>query len=91
MHLVSASDMRWLAELALDHSNHFSLILTYDASSMESWDEMVASYEDFRSRNEDKVIPFPVIVAAMGQGAVSPEEAEKFVRDRSCLFFSTPL
>jgi hypothetical protein len=53
----------------------------------DSSDEMVASHEDISSRCENGVIPFPTVVAAMCEGSVSREEAERFTRQRSCRFF----
>jgi hypothetical protein len=67
--------------------DHFNLFFNYDASSTKSWDEMVASYEYTSSRCEDGIIPLPTIVAAMGEGSVSHEEAERFAQHRSCRFF----
>ncbi|KAJ6023643.1 uncharacterized protein N7446_014008 [Penicillium canescens] len=69
---------------------HVCLVFTYDASSRESWDEMVAAYERIRSRYEDRVLPFlTTIIAAMGEGEVpvSHVEAEAFATQRDCLFF----
>jgi hypothetical protein len=72
---------------------HVCLVLTYDASSRESWDEMVAACERIRSRCEDGALPFlATMIAAMGEGEgegeapVSPAEAEAFATQRSCLF-----
>ncbi|KAJ5964238.1 uncharacterized protein N7479_004114 [Penicillium vulpinum] len=68
---------------------HICLIFTYDASSRESWDEMVAAYERIRSRCEDGVFPFiATMIAAMSEGEalVSHIEAEAFATQRDCLF-----
>ncbi|KAF7157805.1 hypothetical protein CNMCM6106_003934 [Aspergillus hiratsukae] len=70
---------------------HICLIFTYDASSRESWDEMVTAYERARSRCEDGVLPFlATMIAAMGEGEgeapVSHAEAEAFATQRDCLF-----
>jgi hypothetical protein len=73
---------------------HVCLILTYDASSRESWDEMLAACERLRSRcEEDGVLPFSAtMIAAMDEGegegepAVSHAEAEAFATQRDCLF-----
>jgi hypothetical protein len=66
---------------------YFSVFLNYDASSTQSWDEMVASHDDISSRCEAGAIPLPTVVAAMGEGCVSREEAEGFARQRSCRLF----
>jgi hypothetical protein len=67
--------------------HHFCLVFTYDASSRESWDETVAAYENIRSRCENGVLPFVgTMIAAMGDGPVSHEEAETFASERDCLF-----
>ncbi|PKX97290.1 uncharacterized protein P174DRAFT_501897 [Aspergillus novofumigatus IBT 16806] len=71
---------------------HFCLVFTYDASSRESWDEMVAACERLRSRcEEDGVLPFlATMIVAMGEGegeaAVSHAEAEAFATQQDCLF-----
>ncbi|PKX89140.1 uncharacterized protein P174DRAFT_507510 [Aspergillus novofumigatus IBT 16806] len=70
---------------------HIPLIFTYDASSRESWDEMVTAYESMRSRCKDGIHPFLVImIAAMGEGdgefPMSHVEAEAFAAQRDCLF-----
>ncbi|KAK4149513.1 hypothetical protein C8A00DRAFT_37885 [Chaetomidium leptoderma] len=73
----------------LDHMQHAFLVLTYDASSRESWDEVVAQYEIMRSQCEDGDFPFlATMIAAMGEGegSVSHEEAETFASQRACLF-----
>ncbi|KAK4038546.1 hypothetical protein C8A01DRAFT_37526 [Parachaetomium inaequale] len=66
---------------------HVCLVFTYDASSRESWDETVAAYERMRSQCEDGVLPFVgTMIAAMGEGPVSYEEAEAFANQRGSLF-----
>ncbi|KAL3464511.1 hypothetical protein BJX64DRAFT_254491 [Aspergillus heterothallicus] len=72
---------------------HVALVFTYDASSRQSWDEMVAAYEDICSRSEDGVLPFLVtMIAAMDGGeaeavpVVSHAEAEAFATQRGCQF-----
>jgi hypothetical protein len=84
--LLPASDPTPFNDPYIRDAYYFSLFLNYDASSTKSWDETVASCEDISSRCEDGVIPLPTIVAAMGEGCVSHEEAEKFARQRSCRF-----
>lgn len=37
---------------------HIGLIFPYNASSRESWDDMVASFERMRSRCPDETLPF---------------------------------
>ncbi|KAF7182916.1 hypothetical protein CNMCM7691_002660 [Aspergillus felis] len=70
---------------------HIGLIFTYDASSRESWDEMVTAYERMRSRCKDRALPFlATMIAAMdegeGEAAVSHAEAEAFATQRDCRF-----
>jgi hypothetical protein len=72
---------------------HVCLVFTYDASSSESWDEIVAACERMRSRCEDGTLPFhATMIAAMGEGegegeaAVSHAEAEAFATQRDCRF-----
>ncbi|KAG2012662.1 hypothetical protein GB937_007011 [Aspergillus fischeri] len=69
---------------------HFCLIFTYDASSRESWNEMVTACERMRSRcEEDRILPFlATMIAAMGEGeaTVSHAEAKAFATQRDCLF-----
>ncbi|CAG8909507.1 unnamed protein product [Penicillium egyptiacum] len=68
---------------------HVCLVFAYDASSRESWDEMVAACERMRSRCEDGVLPFlATMIAAMGEGEapVSHAEAEAFATQRDCRF-----
>ncbi|GIJ86660.1 hypothetical protein Asppvi_005552 [Aspergillus pseudoviridinutans] len=70
---------------------HIGLIFTYDASSRESWDEMVTAYERMRSRCKDRALPFlATMIAAMdegeGEAAVSHAEAEAFATQRNCRF-----
>ncbi|EAW22497.1 uncharacterized protein NFIA_011860 [Aspergillus fischeri NRRL 181] len=84
----------WAANLA-----HVCLVLTYDTSSRESWDKLVAICEGMRSRSEDGVLsPYPflaTVIVAMGEGegegeegpmSVSQGEAEAFATQRKCLF-----
>lgn len=87
MVLLPASDPTPFHSLAIRDVYGFSLFFSYDASSTESWDEMVASCQDISSRCENGVIPFPTVVVAMGEGCVSREEAERFARQRSYRFF----
>jgi hypothetical protein len=71
----------------LSIQQHVCLVFTYDASSRESWNELVAIYERMRSRFEDGILPFVgTLIAAMGEGAVSHEEAEVFASQRGCSF-----
>ncbi|KAJ5398448.1 hypothetical protein N7465_008937 [Penicillium sp. CMV-2018d] len=73
----------------LCHMQHICLVFAYDASSRESWDEMVAAYERMRSRCEDGALPFlATMIAAMGEGEapVSHAEAEAFATRRDCRF-----
>jgi hypothetical protein len=70
---------------------HVCHVFTYDASSRESWDEMVAACERTRSRCEDGVLPFlATMIAAMGEGEGgapgSQAEAEAFATQRGCFF-----
>ncbi|KAJ5152757.1 uncharacterized protein N7482_009235 [Penicillium canariense] len=70
---------------------HVYLVLTYDASSSESWDEIAAVCDRMRSRCEDGALPFhATIIAAMdegeGEAAVSHAEAEAFASQRGCRF-----
>ncbi|GFG26049.1 conserved hypothetical protein [Aspergillus udagawae] len=70
---------------------HIPLIFTYDASSRESWDEIVTAYERMRSRCKDRDFPFlATMIAAMdegeGEAAVSHAEAEAFATQRDCRF-----
>jgi hypothetical protein len=86
--LIPASDrasFSWYP--AIRDVDFFGIFLNYDASSPQSWDETVASYDDISSRCEDGVIPVPTIVAAMGEGCVPREEVESFARQRSCRAF----
>ncbi|KAF4157640.1 hypothetical protein CNMCM6069_005414 [Aspergillus lentulus] len=89
---TSPRDLWWGGTAYLCLLQHLCLIFTYDASSRESWDEMVASCERWRSRcEEDGVLPFSAtMIAAMGEGegepAVSHAEAEAFATQRDCLF-----
>ncbi|RDW64515.1 uncharacterized protein DSM5745_09926 [Aspergillus mulundensis] len=76
----------------LELMQHVFLVFSYDASSRESWDEMVTAYEKVRSRC-DGVLPFlKTMIAAMGEGegegecAVSHAEAEAFATQNDCLF-----
>jgi hypothetical protein len=85
--LLPASDSTTFWDPAIRDVYYFSIFLNYDASSTQSWDEMVASYDDISSRCEGGVIPLPTVVAAMGEGCVSREEAEGFARQRSCRLF----
>ncbi|KAL4736833.1 hypothetical protein BDV11DRAFT_210964, partial [Aspergillus similis] len=80
-----------LADLCL--MQHVCLVFTYDASSSESWDEIVAACERIRSRCEDGALPFlATMIAAMAEGegegeaAVSHAEAEAFETQRDCRF-----
>lgn len=78
-----------LAHLCIQQ--HICLVLTYDASSRESWDEMTAAYERIRSRCPEGDLPFlATMIAAMGaeggSQAVSREEGEAFANQRGCLF-----
>jgi hypothetical protein len=90
VHFTSASGLaRYSAMLSL--YQHIPLIFTYDASSRESWDEMVTVYESMRSRCKDGIHPFlAIMIAAMGEGdgefPVSHAEAEAFAAQRDCLF-----
>jgi hypothetical protein len=81
--LVAHTAMR---DLYARTMHHVSFVLTYDASSRESWDEMVANYQDICNRFENGVTPFPTMMAAMGEGPVSRGEAESFASQRGCLF-----
>ncbi|GAQ09507.1 hypothetical protein ALT_6828 [Aspergillus lentulus] len=89
---TSPRDLWWGGTAYLCLLQHLCLIFTYDASSRESWDEMVASCERWRSRcEEDGALPFSAtMIAAMGEGegepAVSHAEAEAFATQRDCLF-----
>ncbi|KAK4120511.1 hypothetical protein N657DRAFT_649009 [Parathielavia appendiculata] len=83
----ASSDYTALRDRYIRDADHFGLFLNYDTSSTESWDEMIASYEDISSRFEDGVNPFPTVMAAMCEGSVSHEEAERSARQRSCRFF----
>jgi hypothetical protein len=86
--LISASEFAAYPVMPLMRDVYFfSIFLNYDASSPQSWDETVASYDDFGSRCEEGVIPLPTIVAAMGEGCVPREEVESFARQRSCRAF----
>ncbi|KAL4862385.1 hypothetical protein BDV12DRAFT_178886 [Aspergillus spectabilis] len=79
----------WSYSAYLSLMQHICLVFTYDASSKESWDEMVAACERIRSRCEDGVLPFlATMIAAMGEGeaTVSHAEAEAFATQRDCLF-----
>ncbi|KAL4938738.1 hypothetical protein BDV06DRAFT_231552 [Aspergillus oleicola] len=88
----------WAARLAiLTIMQHVCLVLTYDASSRESWDVLVAVCEGMRSRSESGVLsPYPflaTVIVAMGEGegeegpmSVSQGEAEAFAIQRNCLF-----
>ncbi|KAK4133836.1 hypothetical protein BT67DRAFT_381637 [Trichocladium antarcticum] len=87
LHLFSTSNGSRFHDAVMLLMHSCVLFFSYDASSTESWDELVASCEDISSRCEDRVIPFRTIVVAMGEGCVSPEEAERFARQRSYRFF----
>jgi hypothetical protein len=72
---------------------HVCLVFTYNASSRESWDEVVAACERMRNRCKDGVLPFlATMIAAMcegegeGEAAVSHAEAEAFATQRDCRF-----
>lgn len=70
---------------------HICLIFPYNASSRESWDEMVASYERMRSRCPDETLPFLATMIASiadmkGPRAVSHEEGLAFASQRGCRF-----
>ncbi|GIC87101.1 uncharacterized protein Aud_003482 [Aspergillus udagawae] len=70
---------------------HVCLIFTYDSSSRESWDEVVAAYKRMRNRCKDGVLPFlATMIAAMGEGegeaSVLHAEAEAFAAQWDCLF-----
>lgn len=68
---------------------HVCLVFAYDASSRESWDEMVAACERMRSRCEDGVLPFlTTMIAVIGEGEalVSHAEAKAFATQRDCRF-----
>ncbi|KAF4213544.1 hypothetical protein CNMCM5878_010328 [Aspergillus fumigatiaffinis] len=90
----SPRDLWWGGTAYLCLMQHVCLILTYDASSRESWDEMVAACERLRSRcEEDGVLPFSAtMIAAMDEGegegepTVSQAETEAFATQRDCLF-----
>jgi hypothetical protein len=75
----------------LSFYQYIPLIFTYNASSRESWDEMVTAYEGMHSRCKDGVHPFlAIMIAAIGEGdskfPVSHAEAEAFATQRDCLF-----
>ncbi|KAG2002037.1 hypothetical protein GB937_009802 [Aspergillus fischeri] len=62
---------------------HVCLIFTYDASSRESWDEVVTACERMRNRCKEGVLPFlATMIAAMdkgeGEAAISHAEAENW-------------
>ncbi|KAL4974460.1 hypothetical protein BDW66DRAFT_152873 [Aspergillus desertorum] len=88
----------WAASLAvLTIVQHVCLVLTYDASSRESWDKLVAVSEGMRGRSEDGVLsPYHFLataIVAMGEGegeegpmSMSQGEAEAFATQRNCLF-----
>ncbi|PKX90957.1 uncharacterized protein P174DRAFT_444707 [Aspergillus novofumigatus IBT 16806] len=90
IHFTLASGLaRYSAMLSL--YQHIPLIFTYDASSRESWDEIVTAYESMRSRCKDGVHPFlAIMIAAMcegeGKAPVLHAEAEAFATQRDCLF-----
>ncbi|KAJ6081455.1 hypothetical protein N7499_006329 [Penicillium canescens] len=68
---------------------HICLILTYNASSRDSWDEVVAACERIRNRCKDAVLPFlTIMIAAIDEGetSVSHAEAEAFATQRDYLF-----
>jgi hypothetical protein len=68
---------------------HICLVFTYDASSRDSWDEVVAAYERIRNRYKDGVLPFlTIMIAAIdeGEASVSHAEAEAFATQRDYLF-----
>jgi hypothetical protein len=70
---------------------HIPLIFIYDASSRESWDEMVTTYESMRSRCKDGIHPFlAIMIATMSEGdgefPVLHAEAKAFAAQRDCLF-----
>ncbi|KMK58476.1 hypothetical protein Y699_07703 [Aspergillus fumigatus Z5] len=87
VHFTSASG-RGSYSAMLSLYQHIPLIFTYDASSRESWDEMVTEYEGMRSRCKDGVHPFlTIMIAAMGEGeALMDAEAKAFAAQRDCLF-----
>ncbi|KAF7165753.1 hypothetical protein CNMCM5623_009832 [Aspergillus felis] len=75
----------------LCHMQHVCLVFTYNASSRESWDEVVAACQRMRNRCKDGVLPFlATMIAAMDEGeseaAVSHAEAEVFATQRDCRF-----
>ncbi|PKX92849.1 uncharacterized protein P174DRAFT_504931 [Aspergillus novofumigatus IBT 16806] len=90
----------WAAKSALlTIMQHVCLVLTYDASSRESWDELAAVCEGMRSRSEDGVLsPYPflaTVIVTMGEGegegeecpmSVLQGEAETFATQRNYLF-----
>ncbi|KAK4864629.1 hypothetical protein LT330_009624 [Penicillium expansum] len=68
---------------------HVCIVFSYDASSRESWGEMVAACEGMRSRCEDGVSPFlATMIAAMdeGEAPVSHVEAKAFATQRDFRF-----
>ncbi|KAL4882735.1 hypothetical protein BJY04DRAFT_186780 [Aspergillus karnatakaensis] len=71
---------------------HVCLVFTYDASSTESWDEIVATCEAMRSRCKDGASPFvATIIGAQVKSedevVVSHAEAEAFATQRGYRFF----
>jgi hypothetical protein len=70
----------------LDLIQHICLVLTYDASSRGSCDEVVATCERMHSRCDDGGLPLPTMIAAMGEGSVSHEEARALASQWGCLF-----
>jgi hypothetical protein len=76
--------LSYIALLELMH--HLCLVLTYDASSRESWDEVVATCEKMHSRCDNGVLSLPTMIAAMGEGPVLHEEAGTLASQWGCLF-----
>ncbi|KAL3443671.1 hypothetical protein BJX65DRAFT_298159 [Aspergillus insuetus] len=81
------------------YMQHVCLVLTYDASSRESWDETAAVCERMRGRCNDGVLPFFATMTAaavgegigIGEGAGEPPgaprvETEAFATQRGFLF-----
>ncbi|KAL4885766.1 hypothetical protein BJY04DRAFT_213967 [Aspergillus karnatakaensis] len=84
---------RYQIQWAAPSCKHACLVYTYDASSKESWDEVIALDNSMRSRCKDGVRPFlATVFAGMdkgktevdGEATVSHAEAEEFVTQQDC-------
>jgi hypothetical protein len=84
VHFLPPRASAYIALLELMH--HLCLVLTYDASSRESWDEVVATCKRMHICCDDGVLPLPAMIAAMGKGPVSHEEAGSLASQWGCLF-----